>query len=465
MRNGESNRGQGQSVTARALRRCVGSCSADGASAANRTSVRARRGVRGWIGRQRGPAPSAGTGPGSMSRQRGPAPSAGTGPGSMGRHRARLHEPAAGPGSIGRHRARLHGRQQGWLSRGLRPGRAQQPRFVPGSLAPGKKRLLKFSYMPGLPGAFSRTYQLKVGDLEPENICLKGEASFPMISLDLPWNIRGNEKYEKILKQLIKPLQQDNQRNKSVVLKKTQSLKTKTLESQTLKTQTTNSQTLKTQNPKTQDLQPSVLASGTVSDTQLQIEMMRMLIEKAALELQQKLSSYPLKNRFPDKELCQSLVKVELPQYVLDMGPVLKGYTESHSLKITNPGQIHVSFQVDVSVLQDTGFSVGLDQMICLPPNNSVDFDVRFESAHKPYGDVEVVLPIEVTKGPMYSIRICATVSELSLTLSKNRLQFSDILVGDCQVETIQLYNRFPESCKWFIASKEPALRVKHRRH
>ncbi|XP_077029165.1 hydrocephalus-inducing protein homolog [Agelaius phoeniceus] len=326
-----------------------------------------------------------------------------------------------------------------------------------GSLAPGKKRVLKFSYMPGLPGAFSRTYQLKVGDQQPENICLKGEASFPMISLDLPWSIRGNEKYEKILKQLIKPLQQDNQRNKSVILKKPQSLKTKILKSQTPTTQT-----LKTQNPKSQDLQPSVLASGTVSDSQLQIKMMRMLMEKAALELQQKLTSHPLKSRFPDKELCQSLAKVELPQYVLDMGPVLRGYTETRSLKITNPGQIHVSFKVDVSVLQDTGFSVGLDQMICLPPNNSVDFDVRFESAHKPYGDVEVLLPIEVTEGPMYSIRIRATVSEVSLTLTKNRLQFSDIPVGQCQVETIQLYNRFPESCKWFIASNKPALKNSH---
>lgn len=45
------------------------------------------------------------------------------------------------------------------------------------------------------------------------------------------------------------------------------------------------------------------------SDTQLQIKMMRMLIEKAALELQQILPSHPLKSRFPDKELCQSLVK------------------------------------------------------------------------------------------------------------------------------------------------------------
>lgn len=37
------------------------------------------------------------------------------------------------------------------------------------------------------------------------------------------------------------------------------------------------------------------------------------------------------------------------------MGPVHKGYTERSTLEITNPGQIPVSFQVDVSVLPDTG--------------------------------------------------------------------------------------------------------------
>ncbi|XP_064242821.1 hydrocephalus-inducing protein homolog isoform X3 [Passer domesticus] len=331
-----------------------------------------------------------------------------------------------------------------------------------GSIAPGKKQVLKFSYMPGLPGAFSRTYQLKVGDLDPENICLKGEASFPMISVNLPWNIKGNEKYEKTLKQLIRPLQRHNQSNKSVVCKKTQSLKTKTVKSQTLKTQTTKSQTLETQSLKTQSLEPCMLDSGIVSNTKVQIKMMRMLIEKAALELQEKLTSHPPKSRFPDKELCQSLVKVELLEYVLDMGPVLKGYTETHTLKITNPGQIPVSFQANVSVLQDTGFSVDLDQKNGLPHKHTVAFDVRFESAHRPQGDVEVVLPIEVTQGPTYNIRLRATVLELSLNLSKNRLQFSDILVGQCQVETIRLYNQFRVPCKWFITASKPVLKKNH---
>ncbi|XP_068058621.1 hydrocephalus-inducing protein-like [Anomalospiza imberbis] len=187
--------------------------------------------------------------------------------------------------------------------------------------------------------------------------------------------------------------------------------------------------------------------------------MMRMLIEKPSLELQKKLPSHPLKSRFPDKELCQSLVKVELLEYVLDMGPVLKGYTETRTLEITNPGQIYVSFQVDVSVLQDTGFSVDLDQMEGLPPSHTVAFEVRFESAHQPQGDVDVLLPIEVTKGPTYYIRLRASVLALSLDLSKNRLHFSDILVGQCQIETIRLYNWFRVPCKWSI---KPVLKNNH---
>ncbi|NWR53793.1 HYDIN protein, partial [Regulus satrapa] len=121
--------------------------------------------------------------------------------------------------------------------------------------------------------------------------------------------------------------------------------------------------------------------------------------------------------------------------------------------------------------------------------------EVHFESARWLQGDVEVLLPIkvpqllgqaagwaqqqmspalsaefsvllQVTKGPTYNIRLRATVLQLSLSLSKNTLQFSDILVGQCQIETVRLYNWFQVPCKWFItAIKKPVRKVKHRRH
>ncbi|NXT63710.1 HYDIN protein, partial [Chaetops frenatus] len=121
-------------------------------------------------------------------------------------------------------------------------------------------------------------------------------------------------------------------------------------------------------------------------------------------------------------------------------------------------------------------------------------FEVRFESAHQAQGDVDVLLPIkvpqllgqaagwaqqqmspapsaefslllQVTKGPTSHIRLRATVFELWLELSKNTLQFSDILVGQCQVETIRLYNWFRVPCKWFIAAIKPVTKVKHIEH
>ncbi|XP_062355730.1 hydrocephalus-inducing protein-like [Cinclus cinclus] len=380
-----------------------------------------------------------------------------------------------------------------------------------GSVAPGEKQVLKFSYMPGVPGAFSRTFQLKVAELDPENICLKGEASFPMISVNLPWNTKGNEKNEKLLR----PLQQYSQRNQSVIKKMTQS--PKTVNSQTPKTKTLKTQTPKTQTLKTQKQKPGLLDSG-MSNAQLQIEMVTKLIKKPALELQEKLPSHPPNSRFPDKKLCQSLVKagnsldfrqdvvlvavtlsiimmqhkhgrlqfrkkmlcrtdhviwlqssedflVELPEYVLDMGTVRKGYTERRTLVITNPGQIPVSFQVDVSALQNTGFRVNLDQMQGLPHNQTRMLEVCFESTRWLRGDVDVLLPIEVAKGPTYNIHLHATVLGLSLNLSKNTLQFSDIHVGQCQIETVQLYNWFRVPCEWFITAIKPVRKVKHRRH
>lgn len=60
-----------------------------------------------------------------------------------------------------------------------------------GYVGPSQEQVLKVFYLPGVPGAFCRTFQIQVGHLEPETITLKGEGSFPRICLDLPRNIRG----------------------------------------------------------------------------------------------------------------------------------------------------------------------------------------------------------------------------------------------------------------------------------
>ncbi|NXY09427.1 HYDIN protein, partial [Pteruthius melanotis] len=63
------------------------------------------------------------------------------------------------------------------------------PVVVPttGSIAPGEEQVLKVYYLPGRPRVFCRTFQVQVAHLEPSEILLKGEGTFPRITTDLPW--------------------------------------------------------------------------------------------------------------------------------------------------------------------------------------------------------------------------------------------------------------------------------------
>ncbi|NXG26615.1 HYDIN protein, partial [Grallaria varia] len=119
---------------------------------------------------------------------------------------------------------------------------------------------------------------------------------------------------------------------------------------------------------------------------------------------------------------------------------------------------------------------------------------VLFESASLPVGEVDVLLPIkvpqflgqaagwpqqqlspglstefsvllQVARGPTLHIHLHATVVQLAISMSRNRVQFSEIQVGQCQDETVRLYNRFKMPCHWFITVKKPAKKVKQKQH
>ncbi|NXK33484.1 HYDIN protein, partial [Piprites chloris] len=120
-------------------------------------------------------------------------------------------------------------------------------------------------------------------------------------------------------------------------------------------------------------------------------------------------------------------------------------------------------------------------------------FQVNFESDNLPVGEVDVFLPIkvpqllgqaagwaqqhmspglpaefsvllQVQKGPTVHIHLRATVVQLLLSISRNRIQFPNVQVGQVQYEIVRLCNRFKAPCEWFITVNKPAKKVKHRR-
>ncbi|NWY49823.1 HYDIN protein, partial [Chionis minor] len=308
------------------------------------------------------------------------------------------------------------------------------PLVVPGTgyIGPGKEQVLKVYYLPGVPGVFCRTFQIQVGHLEPEEISLKGEGIFPRIYLDLPRNIKGNEKYEKVLKEVKEKMEKDSQRDEAVVPGEAA-----------------------VPEPPTDD-------SGTVLDAWLQMQMEQMLIEEHALEQQKALASGHLEDIAFDQRARQRLLKAELPEYVLDFGYVILGNIHTHIVKITNTGRFPVSFHAAGRVLHDTGFSMELDRVKHLPYCETETFEVRFDpqSANLPLGEVDVLLPIKVAEGPTFHIRLRANVAVPSLCLSRDRVEFSAVQCGQCQEETVQLHNQLQLPCEWFVTVNEPVKKV-----
>ncbi|XP_033925276.1 hydrocephalus-inducing protein homolog [Melopsittacus undulatus] len=159
--------------------------------------------------------------------------------------------------------------------------------------------------------------------------------------------------------------------------------------------------------------------------------MEEMLMEEHAVEQQKALSSRPPEDTAFHQRVHRRLLKAELPEYILDLGYVVPGDIHTHTVKITNTGHFPASFRVDGYVLYNTGFSVCLERVKRLPSCESKTFEVCFDpqSANVPLGKVDVLLPIKVRGGPTFQVRLRAMVAEPSLCVSRDRLEFSALML------------------------------------
>ncbi|ETE57148.1 Hydrocephalus-inducing protein, partial [Ophiophagus hannah] len=132
----------------------------------------------------------------------------------------------------------------------------------------------------------------------------------------------GNERYSSILKEVKQRLEQETQKEFG-----------------------SNSEALTTE--------PPMEESFTVLDTQLQMELERLLVQEHALEQQKLLASVSVDDPAACQRARRKLVKL-LPEYILDFGYIIMGTIRTHIIKITNTGHFPVSFHADRRDLRDT---------------------------------------------------------------------------------------------------------------
>ncbi|XP_015443273.1 hydrocephalus-inducing protein homolog isoform X1 [Pteropus alecto] len=283
-----------------------------------------------------------------------------------------------------------------------------------------EEQVLKVYYLPGVPEVFQRSFQIQIAHLDPENITLHGEGIFPRICLDLPRNLKGNEKYETFLNQARKNLEKECNKYKMFHHFET-----------------------------TEEMPED-------ESFELQMEVERLIVQSYALEHQKTVIPNPTED--VSHRSRRRLAKIQLPEYILDFGYIILGDVRNHIIKITNTSHFPVSFHAEKRVLHDTGFSTELDRVKHLPYCETETFEVRFDSqgTNLSVGNKEVILPIKVVGGPTVHICLQAKVIIPTMTLSCGKVEFATIQCGQCLVETVQLSNHLQVPCEWFVHHHKP---------
>ncbi|XP_070253950.1 hydrocephalus-inducing protein homolog isoform X4 [Myotis yumanensis] len=287
-----------------------------------------------------------------------------------------------------------------------------------------KEQELKIYYLPGVPEIFQRSFQVQIAHLDPESITLSGEGIFPRIYIDLPRNLKGNEKYEIFLNQARENL--ENELDKDETLSHSE-----------------------TTEEMSED-EPFKLSA------QLQMEVERLIVQNYTMEHQKTIIHDPMDE--VSHRSRHRLAKIQLPEYILDFGHMILGDSRSHIIKITNTSHMPVSFHAEKRILHDTGFSTELDRVKHLPYCETETFEVRFDQqgTNQSVGNKEIILPIKVVGGPTVHICLQAQVTIPTMTLSCEKVEFATIQCGQCLVETIQLSNHLQVPCEWFVVSHKP---------
>nr|XP_012627881.1 hydrocephalus-inducing protein homolog isoform X3 [Microcebus murinus] len=300
-----------------------------------------------------------------------------------------------------------------------------------GFISAHNEQVLKVYYLPGVPELFQRSFQIQIAHLDPEKITLSGEGIFPRICLDLPRNLRGNEKYETLLNQARENIEKEYNRY----------------------------ETLDRFEIITEEIPED---ESTELSAYLQMEVERLIVQGYALEHQKSVIPDVTDSTSFSHWSCCKMAKIQLPQYTLDFGYIVLGEVRTHIIKITNAGHFPVSFHAEKHVLHDTGFSTELDRVKNLPYCETETFEVRFDpqGANLPVGNKEVILPIKVVGGPTVHICLQAKVTIPAMTLSCTKVEFAAIQCGQCMVETVQLSNHLQVPCEWFVHCPKPISKV-----
>ena len=140
-----------------------------------------------------------------------------------------------------------------------------------------------------------------------------------------------------------------------------------------------------------------------------------------------------------------------IAEHLADFGNVIAGMPKKKTFRVTNFGSVPVSFSLDKRLPLSHGFTVEPEKVNRLPEGASVDFSIRFKARKSALGTVEVDVPVDIKGGPPVVLRLRANVTVPDIVVTPNKVDFGDVVVGQCRVVTVQVTNTAPVAAEWAI--------------
>ncbi|CAF4810740.1 unnamed protein product [Rotaria sp. Silwood1] len=290
-----------------------------------------------------------------------------------------------------------------------------------GICQPYTSTIITIKFLPNIPEKFEKILYFQVAHFQPDEIHLIGTGMFNRLEINLPRFIINNSIEEQLYEQIKEKSDEkflQNQLDKLIVQNFIQ---------------------------KSNDINPQFVESIEQSNLFQQQQQQSINLSNQSLSV----STTSLSKR----SIISKTIPI-LPDYLVDFNYIILGTVRQQIIYIKNPTNNNITFRFDRLAYKNTGFSFDCDHIKNLPPGEIIPITITFDprGANLELGSVECRVPVEVTSGPTFHLRLKAIVTMPDLNVSNDTLDFGTVKCGECKIATIQLRNPQEIRCEWIAA-------------
>ena len=153
------------------------------------------------------------------------------------------------------------------------------------------------------------------------------------------------------------------------------------------------------------------------------------------------------------------LRKLVVGKWNCDFGFVVIGSTRKKPFRMTNVGQLPLTFAFDTKVLKSNGFNIEPSKVNRIPPGENVQFNITYTTNKKTmsFGQTRMVVPINIKTGLMYHLILSASLTSPDVQFSNESLEFGRVLLGTQCTAKVRMYNPREVVCEWEYDAKRLA--------